>query len=642
MDSRDARYWLRIESGERLGERLPLSDGTVTLGRRPGNAIVLDDASVSGKHAELRIANGKALLVDLGSTNGTRVGGRQVEEEALAHGDAFSLGNIKLVFEDAQLADERPRATAAADSGEVGRISAEALAGIGKRSTVLLAFLLAVLGGGGYLAWHTLRGGEGQAVAANVVAVPGNKLADGSFENADKPLAWESADAAAQVFERDTGYARSGAFGMGCFLAAGEWAFARSPAFVIASRRGYEVHASLWAEDGAEARLGLELTDGQGRSFLAWSPALTKTDGFQELVLTCNGLPGLESGALVVAARATAEGTVSVDDVSVVQGEAHAPAATFQEFEAHRFGAASSTLAIVRSGSVIFPGIDIGSWTEDGLVGWAGADWTVATTEKGFTFRVAKVPQDADLCFAARPGDDSNEAGFVSTIGPDGYVSHANEFEARAVESLLLGQGVNLVRVGFAQPIAASGVTSDGTLSVRAELAGLSGFDMQVVFNEERVQANALADRARDAERQRRFGEALSAWNELLDRVPFEARSVQQAEAGRSRLIQAGLARVEEVRQEVERARFFQLSDLYRECIEAIEECAQTYADSEVEAEALELREAIRSEWSGEERAGKSSHERELRAVLDALDETKQPRIRSRVQAALEAQSEQE
>ena len=58
--------------------------------------VVLADPSVSGRHARLAVTAEGARVEDLGSKNGTRVGGERVEARLLAHGDELRLGNAVL------------------------------------------------------------------------------------------------------------------------------------------------------------------------------------------------------------------------------------------------------------------------------------------------------------------------------------------------------------------------------------------------------------------------------------------------------------------------------------------------------------------------------------------------------------------
>lgn len=82
------------------GERVSLDDATSTIGRLPECAVTLGDPGVSRRHAELRRStDGGFVLVDLGSTNGTRVNGVVVGEHRLTDGDEITVGNTRLRFE---------------------------------------------------------------------------------------------------------------------------------------------------------------------------------------------------------------------------------------------------------------------------------------------------------------------------------------------------------------------------------------------------------------------------------------------------------------------------------------------------------------------------------------------------------------
>lgn len=81
------------------GRKVEMEEDTVAIGRLPGCTIVLDDPNVSRRHAEIRRQGGDAVLVDLGSTNGTLVNGVAVRRHRLEHGDRITLGNTTLVYE---------------------------------------------------------------------------------------------------------------------------------------------------------------------------------------------------------------------------------------------------------------------------------------------------------------------------------------------------------------------------------------------------------------------------------------------------------------------------------------------------------------------------------------------------------------
>jgi FhaA, N-terminal domain/FHA domain len=83
------------------GRRLPVPPRGATLGRSRDCDIVLDDSSISRRHAEIRPADDDGWTVaDLGSTNGVRLNGRTVEGAQRLHaGDHVELGSTEIVFE---------------------------------------------------------------------------------------------------------------------------------------------------------------------------------------------------------------------------------------------------------------------------------------------------------------------------------------------------------------------------------------------------------------------------------------------------------------------------------------------------------------------------------------------------------------
>jgi hypothetical protein len=82
------------------GRRLLVPPAGGTLGRSRDCDVVLDDAGISRRHAELRPGPDGWTVADLGSTNGVRVNGVQVRGvQLLRSGDRVELGSTEIVFE---------------------------------------------------------------------------------------------------------------------------------------------------------------------------------------------------------------------------------------------------------------------------------------------------------------------------------------------------------------------------------------------------------------------------------------------------------------------------------------------------------------------------------------------------------------
>ena len=72
------------------------------LGRSRDCDVVLDDANVSRRHAEVRPSGGSWIVRDLGSTNGVKVNGRRLDParpQSLEPGDAIELGTSRVIFD---------------------------------------------------------------------------------------------------------------------------------------------------------------------------------------------------------------------------------------------------------------------------------------------------------------------------------------------------------------------------------------------------------------------------------------------------------------------------------------------------------------------------------------------------------------
>ncbi|MFT3771294.1 MAG: trypsin-like peptidase domain-containing protein [Minicystis sp.] len=81
--------------GRNAGVVQTLDKDVVRFGRAPENDVVFDpeyDRDASANHAEARREAGAWVLVDLGSRNGTFVGGERVQRRALAGGEEVAFG----------------------------------------------------------------------------------------------------------------------------------------------------------------------------------------------------------------------------------------------------------------------------------------------------------------------------------------------------------------------------------------------------------------------------------------------------------------------------------------------------------------------------------------------------------------------
>jgi pSer/pThr/pTyr-binding forkhead associated (FHA) protein len=85
-----------------VGLSFALVGDSLVVGRDPGAAVVLRDQTVSRRHATLDRRGDRWTVTDLGSTNGTSVGGRRLAPQQpveLEPGGTVQFGDVVCVFE---------------------------------------------------------------------------------------------------------------------------------------------------------------------------------------------------------------------------------------------------------------------------------------------------------------------------------------------------------------------------------------------------------------------------------------------------------------------------------------------------------------------------------------------------------------
>jgi tetratricopeptide (TPR) repeat protein len=101
---------LIIVAGPDIGTEWAFKQAEIVLGRDEECELVMPDIGVSRRHAKITLENGKFILTDFGSGNGTYLNGVRIQREDLASGDEILIGERTLRF--VELND--PPATAAA------------------------------------------------------------------------------------------------------------------------------------------------------------------------------------------------------------------------------------------------------------------------------------------------------------------------------------------------------------------------------------------------------------------------------------------------------------------------------------------------------------------------------------------------
>lgn len=90
-----------------------LENEVTTIGRHPESMVVLTCPSSSGRHATIKQRDDGCYVQDLGSSNGTRVNGAEIEEAKLKDGDRVGFGDVQAVFyagDPPKVLEEKPKA----------------------------------------------------------------------------------------------------------------------------------------------------------------------------------------------------------------------------------------------------------------------------------------------------------------------------------------------------------------------------------------------------------------------------------------------------------------------------------------------------------------------------------------------------
>jgi len=101
---------LLVLAGADLQKVYELNEGGVQIGSHVDNDVVINDPTVSRKHASLEKSPNGCVIRDLDSTNGTYLNGMRIREAFLEHGAIIALGNTRLQFVPVKEVTEVPPA----------------------------------------------------------------------------------------------------------------------------------------------------------------------------------------------------------------------------------------------------------------------------------------------------------------------------------------------------------------------------------------------------------------------------------------------------------------------------------------------------------------------------------------------------
>lgn len=92
------RVWVRAYSGGKLVAKAPVDRFPFTIGREPGNSLVLAEKEISRRHALINRVGKTYIVEDLHSVNGVLVNAKRCDTAVLHSGDVITVGLVNLIF----------------------------------------------------------------------------------------------------------------------------------------------------------------------------------------------------------------------------------------------------------------------------------------------------------------------------------------------------------------------------------------------------------------------------------------------------------------------------------------------------------------------------------------------------------------
>ena len=587
-----AQFVLEILDGDRAGEVLSLAEGTLRIGRKPGNDLVVADEKASGVHAEVAFEGGRYVLRDLGSTNGTMMDGRKVTEVVLGRGDTFTIGRIRLRFS----AEGEPKDLSTQEIA-LGRIDAARLEaakgqGRGRSASTMVLVLVLLVAAGGYL-WFTLQGSgsgdDGSQTAAGpraVLQVSGNRL-DGEAAGCEQEAAWDLRVAGAGFTGGGTGHTGRRGFEAGRGGDGVDFAVAATSS-EIKVLGGRSLTAAAHLRTSADARAAVRLTfwssNEQAPFRFRTGTDLAASPEWQRREVIAAVPPGADRCRIEIVAVLPSESSrVQCDDVALL--EAGAAVGIEQKIgESATVVGAGQSLA-VRSMDTEAPVMLLSLRPADvaaELRGLAAAD-QLALSDIGAAIGVTAdefgARFEATGCSSLELDFPAENAGGLLVDGGAGF-GGAEADSLGPCRRVLLGDRSTRCLIELPAALALTGKLGNGVYRITIPAAA---FRLLFGFRQERQQARELLRTAEASADSGAPGGALDMLRELLRTVPHDAETAATVVARRGEWQQAAQERLRQLSIELEDAEFFDTRGGFQRVVAGVDRLLETYGANNVE-----------------------------------------------------------
>lgn len=596
-----ANYVLEILDGDRAGEVLPVGDSIIRIGRKAGNDIVLNDEKTSGVHCEILPEGDRLVLKDLGSTNGTFLDGKRLNELVLTPGDVVTIGRTKVKFRD------ETEGAAGTDAGEfaMGTIDAGRLQKRGGSIGLIVVLMLVLAGGGGWYWWDGQQQSTGNIAGPMVdttpLAVSGNRLpaASGSCEEDEgwtlrtagigfrpdgQPNTGSSSFTA--YFEEDDGDAEASetkATKSDADFAVMQLA---EPIEVFAGR-SFTVAGHCRTTGGAQiavrARVFASNEDVPFR--FCHGTKMAAYEEWQRVEATVTVPTGCDRLLLeVVALLPNKDAEALIDDLAVVEGgTANGIEVQLEELGQTAFGFGSSVA--VRSTDKNNPGtvLAIEPDAVPASMGRLHKAGHCVLSDLGVSIVCTVADGGLEI---ALTGTESMQFVMPSDAAGGLLVAEAQQFASAQVESeasaqkVLFGSHATRAMLQFEGKTKVSGTTGGGLyrLSIAANKAQL-----MLGFRAERLRADDYVRTAQSDRAEGRPGNALDELAKLFLDVPMDSEALVNAINVRREILEAQSAQVATLQRDLEEAEFFTTRGGFDRVASGVDELIALYGEHNVE-----------------------------------------------------------
>ena len=596
-------FVLEVLDGDLAGEIIPLGGGSLSVGRRQGNDLILADEKVSGQHAVIVLEEGQWVLRDLGSTNGTLMEGRRIQEVGLTADDIIQLGRTRVAFKQAGA----PTPTGAGPS--LRTVDSATLARTRRRggTTALLGLLLAVAGVGiWFLYFRDPEQGRVGATGTPPLRVAGNLLPD-ELADMEGEQGWDPVVGGGFVQVVNRRRSHTGSAFLEASRIAAEPGEPPDPSVALARTAtdqivtpGSSLRARAWIRSSGEARGALRLrfsSSVEDEPLVMYTGTVPAQFSEYAEVEVSAGVPDrCDRVAVEILALLPEDGCdVAVDDVSLERG-AEAVAQTVQLVgrrvirTGNALAMSSAEQILIRSVRPIVTDPTLVELDAAGLLCLSDAGLNLSLVEADGVLTLSVGGGGQGLRLLLDP--DLVSLGILARAGSEPFTSHGTAVSLDGANSLLIGSGVSrmLVRREVAGPV--SGQPAGGEYEL--QLPGVAEVHLVHVFAEEEDRAAALLTQARRDRREGNYESALDATQELSSYYPHDDDLLREALTVRNEVRDLLGERIGELESEVAKVVYFGSLRGYRRIQVSIDALLAMFGAKHIVASQMDRIEAVR------------------------------------------------